>query len=49
MVAPVSAAELTRVTGSREIYVGGKEIAGIYARRYAPGLLARMLRRIETV
>ena len=34
---------------SREIYVGGKEIAGIYARRYAPGLLARMLRRIETV
>lgn len=33
----------------REIYVGGKEIAGIYARRYAPGLLARMLRRIETV
>lgn len=34
---------------SREVYVGGKEIAGIYARRYAPGLLARMLRRIETV
>ncbi|MFO0713119.1 MAG: SDR family oxidoreductase [Sandaracinus sp.] len=34
---------------SREIYVGGKEIAGIYARRYAPGLLARVLRRVETV
>lgn len=34
---------------SREVYVGGKEIAGIYARRFAPGLLARMLRRIETV
>lgn len=33
----------------REVYVGGKEIAGIYARRYAPGLLAMALRRIETV
>jgi len=33
----------------REVYVGGKEIAGIYARRYAPGLLAMALRRVETV
>lgn len=33
----------------REIYVGGTEIAGIYARRFAPGLLALALRRLETV
>lgn len=32
----------------REIYVGRWEIAGIYARRYAPGLLAQALRRVKT-
>jgi len=33
---------------AREMYVGGREIAGIYARRFAPGLLARALRRVKT-
>lgn len=33
---------------AREVYVGGAEIVGIYARRYAPGLLAQALRRIKT-
>lgn len=33
----------------REVYVGGKEIAGIYLRRFAPGVLAQLLRRVETV
>jgi dehydrogenase/reductase SDR family member 7B len=32
----------------REIYVGRFEIAGIYLRRYAPGLLAQALRRVKT-
>jgi dehydrogenase/reductase SDR family member 7B len=32
----------------REVYVGGKEVAGIYLRRYAPGLLATALRSIKT-
>ena len=32
----------------REVYVGRWEIAGIYARRYAPGLLAQALRRVKT-
>jgi short-subunit dehydrogenase len=33
---------------AREIYVGKGEIAGIYLRRYVPGLLARALRRVKT-
>lgn len=33
----------------REIYVGRLEIAGIYARRFVPGLLARALEHVETV
>lgn len=33
---------------SREVYVGGKEVAGIYLRRFTPGLLATALRRIKT-
>lgn len=33
---------------AREVYVGQKEIAGIYLRRYAPGLLAQVLRRVKT-
>jgi short-subunit dehydrogenase len=32
----------------REIYVGRYEVVGIYARRFAPGLLAQALRRIKT-
>jgi hypothetical protein len=32
----------------REVYVGGKEVAGIYLRRFAPGLLARILTRVKT-
>jgi dehydrogenase/reductase SDR family member 7B len=31
----------------REIYVGGWEIAGIYLQRFAPGLLARIVRRMR--
>ncbi len=34
---------------AREVYVGRAEIAGIYARRFVPGLLARALEHIETV
>ncbi len=34
---------------SREVYVGGKEIAGIYLRRFAPGVLSAILKRVETV
>jgi short-subunit dehydrogenase len=51
----ISAAECARamVDGiarrPREVYVGGKEIAGIYLRRYAPGVLARLLRRVPVV
>ena len=33
---------------SREVYVGGKEVAGIYLRRFAPGLLATALRNVKT-
>ena len=33
---------------AREAYVGGAEVAGIYLRRYAPGLLAQVLRRVKT-
>ncbi len=33
---------------SREVYVGGREIAGIYLRRFAPGVLAHGLRRVKT-
>lgn len=33
---------------AREVYVGGREVAGIYVRRFAPALLARMLRRMKT-
>lgn len=32
----------------REVYVGGKEIAGIYLRRFAPAVLATALRKIKT-
>ena len=32
----------------REVYVGGKEIAGIYLRRFVPGVLATALRKIKT-
>ncbi len=34
---------------TREVYVGGKEIAGIYLRRYVPGVLAKALRHVKTV
>jgi short-subunit dehydrogenase len=33
---------------AREIYVGGREIAAIYLRRWVPGVLARTLRRVKT-
>lgn len=33
--------------GKDEIYIGGKEIAGIYLKRWAPGLLKKMLRNAE--
>lgn len=33
---------------AREVYVGGVEIAGIYLRRFTPGLLARALLRVKT-
>ena len=33
--------------GQEEIYIGGKEILGIYLKRFAPTLLNRMLRRSE--
>lgn len=33
---------------ARETYVGGAEIGGIYLRRYAPALLAQLLRRVKT-
>ena len=32
----------------REAYVGGVEIAGIYLRRFLPGVLAQTLRRVKT-
>jgi len=32
----------------REVYVGGGEIAGIYLRRFLPGVLAQTLRRVKT-
>lgn len=32
----------------REVYVGGREVAGIYLRRYAPGVLASLLTRVKT-
>lgn len=32
----------------REVYVGGREVAGIYLRRYAPGVLAGLLTRMKT-
>lgn len=31
----------------REVYVGGREVLGIYLRRFAPGLLARLLPRMN--
>ena len=31
----------------REVYVGGREVAGIYLRRFAPGILARLLPRVS--
>jgi hypothetical protein len=30
------------------VHVGGKELAGIYMRRFAPGVLSELLKRIET-
>jgi short-subunit dehydrogenase len=33
--------------GKDEIYIGGKEIAGIYLKRWMPGLLKKMLRNAE--
>ena len=33
---------------SREVHVGGKELAGIYMRRFAPGVLSELLKRVET-
>ncbi|AKF05115.1 SDR family oxidoreductase [Sandaracinus amylolyticus] len=34
-------------TQPREVYVGGREVAAIYLRRFAPGLLARILPRVN--
>ena len=33
--------------GKKEIYIGGREIAGIYLKRWAPGLLDRVLRNTD--
>lgn len=33
--------------GREEIYVGGWEVAGIYLKRFAPGLLSRIVRRMK--
>ena len=33
---------------SREIYVGQREVAAIYLRRFVPGVLARVIRRVKT-
>jgi short-subunit dehydrogenase len=33
--------------GHNEIYVGGQEVAGIYLQRFAPWLLARVVRRMK--
>lgn len=33
--------------GKEEIYIGGKEIAGVYLKRFAPTLLNKVLRRSE--
>jgi short-subunit dehydrogenase len=35
------------VKGKEEIYIGGKEVFGIYVKRFAPGLLQKILRRTE--
>jgi dehydrogenase/reductase SDR family protein 7B len=33
--------------GRNEVYVGGREVVGIYLQRFAPGLLARIIRRMQ--
>ena len=33
--------------GKDEIYVGGKEVGGIYLQRYAPGVLRRVVRKMK--
>jgi len=33
--------------GRNEVYVGGREVAGIYLQRFAPRLLARIVRRMK--
>ncbi len=34
-------------SNKREIYFGGKEVMGIYIKRFVPGLLSRMLRKMK--
>lgn len=43
------AAAIVRAVARRcdEVYVGGREVAGIYLKRYFPGLLARIVRRMK--
>jgi hypothetical protein len=33
--------------GREEIYVGGREVAGIYLKRFAPWLFSRIVRRMR--
>ena len=33
--------------GSEEVHVGGKEVLGIYLKRYAPWLLSRIVRKMK--
>ena len=33
------------LAGREEVYIGGKELAGVYLGRYAPGILRRVLRK----
>lgn len=42
------AAAIVRAVARRraEVYIGGREVAGIYLKRYFPGLLARIVRRM---
>ena len=43
------ASRIVRAIGRREdeIYVGGKEVGGIYLQRFAPGILRRLVRRMK--
>jgi len=34
--------------GKREVYVGGRETLAVYAQRFAPGVFARLLRRVQS-